>query len=163
MPTFFNPGGRTLAGGDSTPWVTGWFMPWPQAGTDKSRAPKSQSHFELIFVLLMHGSMRPVLRVYVLRVHCSCAFPWLLSRLLCGLGDFFSFARRIFRARLTLRPNRQPAFGDQLHGPLDRDVHHSRRLIDPAVAIQMFFFLHAKLVELVALVGFQTRLAGKRS
>jgi hypothetical protein len=25
MPTFFNPGGRTLAGGDIIPWV----MPWP--------------------------------------------------------------------------------------------------------------------------------------
>jgi hypothetical protein len=48
MPTFFNPGGRTLAGGDMMPWV----MLWPRAGrvmTTRTN-PVARIRFELLVI-----------------------------------------------------------------------------------------------------------------
>ena len=46
---------------------------------------------------------------------------------------------------------------DQVHGTLDRDANRLRFLVDPSVAIESLFFGQTDLVQLVALVIFQSR------
>src|SRR6266852_2908059 len=50
MPTFFNPGGRTLGGGDIMPLP----MPWPQAAPARSAIPRKPVTIEFTNCFVLH-------------------------------------------------------------------------------------------------------------
>src|SRR5437867_126323 len=50
MPTFFNPGGRTLGGGDIMPLP----MPWPEAAPVRSTIPRKPAVTEFTNWLVLH-------------------------------------------------------------------------------------------------------------
>src|ERR1700732_1042002 len=50
MPTFFNPGGRTLGGGDRMPLP----MPWPRAAPARSAMPRKPVTIEFTNCLVLH-------------------------------------------------------------------------------------------------------------
>src|SRR5713101_1310155 len=50
MPTFFNPGGRTLGGGDIMPLP----MPWPEAAPVRNAIPRKPATIEFTNCLVLH-------------------------------------------------------------------------------------------------------------
>src|SRR5437588_13082596 len=50
MPTFFNPGGRTLGGGDIMPLP----MPWPWAAPARSAIPRKPATIEFTKCFVLH-------------------------------------------------------------------------------------------------------------
>src|SRR5437763_8919652 len=140
MPTFFNPGGRTLAGGDMMPLV----IPWPSAAEHRvsisSRIAAIISICE--FVLLL-----------------TALLPFLFTRLGLAIVRTSGLSRHIHGRgwnRPGLRPSWQSSLRQQLHGAVDRNARDSRLLIYPVIAVQLFLFLETEVIDLQALVGFQT-------
>src|SRR5882672_12464945 len=119
MPTFFNPGGRTLAGGDMMPLV----IPWPSAAEQRvsiaSRIAAIISGCE--FVLLLTALL---------------PFPFYSASV--GVRTGGGLSRRIQwrgRDRSRLRASGQSALRQQLHGAVDRNARNSCLFIYPAVAV----------------------------
>src|SRR6266550_3644781 len=148
MPTFFNPGGRTFAGGDMMPLV----IPWPSAEDDRVSIPSR-----------------------IAAILSGCEFVLLLTALL----PFLFYSAWLTNVRMSgglsrcihwrgwnrsgLRPSWQSALRQQLHGTVDRNARDSRLLIYPVIAVQLFLFLEPEVIDLQALVGFQTWLGESRN
>src|SRR5215831_10528687 len=131
MPTFFSPGGRRLAGGDRLPVV----MPCPHAAAVRARVSITvRIGLELCFAL---GTVVPLLR------WPGGGFPLLCRG--CGRGS-------------SLRPGRQSAFSNQVHGAIDGNADDAGVLVHPAIAVQPLFFAQAEPPDLAALVGLEARL-----
>src|ERR1700687_2161125 len=130
MPTFFNPGGRTLGGGDIMPLP----MPWPRAAPARSAIasarPRKLATIEFTNCLVLHTAD-------VLSFARSGGFR------LRRFGSLLLYRRGGLR-RGALRPgalcrrrvflmNRQAALLDQLHGAVDRNPHGTSVPIYPGV------------------------------
>src|SRR5258708_3347870 len=121
MPTFFNPGGRTLGGGDIMPLP----MPWPRAAPARSAIPRKPATIEFTNCLGLHTAE-------VLSFARSGGFS-----LRC-FGVLLLYRRGGLRCgarcrRCAFRMNRQAALLDQLHGTVDRNPHSTFVLIQPVV------------------------------
>src|SRR5260370_31837725 len=131
MPTFFNPGGRTLGGGDIMPLP----MPWPQAAPARcamtSAIPRRPATIEFTNCLVLHTAD-------ILSFARSGGF---LRRRFGGLllyrrgGLRLGVLRRGYLCRIcAFRSNRQAALHDQIPGAVDRNPHRTSVLIYPVVA-----------------------------
>src|SRR5712692_503719 len=176
MPTFFNPGGRTFAGGDMMPWV----MPCAQAWVVSRSIAANNSHLEhldfiasrtaLVLFLASSQSAVPTTSTMVtssaIRPPCisvrparlkPCPDTTLLFR--CwGFPRLLPFAHRCSKILCVLRTRRQAALRHEFHGPLDRNMDHTCLLVHPAVAVQLLFFFEAEVVDLQPLVPLKARL-----
>src|ERR1700693_682620 len=126
MPTFFNPGGRTLGGGDIMPLP----MPWPQAAPARSAIPRKPTTIEFTNCLVMHtADILSFARSGGFSLRC---FGGLL--LYRGGGLRLGVLRRgVLCRRCAFRINRQAALLDQLHGTVDRNPHSASVLVYPVV------------------------------
>src|SRR5713101_9367061 len=116
MPTFFNPGGRTLGGGDIMPLP----MPWPQAAPARSAMtsaiPRKPVTIEFTNCLLLHtADILSFARSGGFSLRC---FGGLLLYRRGGLRLGVLRRRALYR-RCAFRMNRQAALLDQLHGAVD--------------------------------------------
>src|SRR6267378_4876109 len=131
MPTFFNPGGRTLGGGDIMPLP----MPWPQAATARSAIPRRPATIEFTKCFMLHtADILSFARSGGFSLRC---FGGLL---LCRRGGLRLgglrlgvLRRRALCRRCAFRMNRQAALLDQLHGAVDRNPHRTFVFICPVV------------------------------
>src|SRR5580704_6095696 len=151
MPTFFSPGGRTLAGGDKMPW----FIPWPEAVAASRRlSARPAIEFEIHFVLRTSCSLSglPVVWLRPERLIAgSC-------RGFCGgLRGRFFLAGSGGDAGRAFGPSGQAALRDQVHGPINRDAYGARVFINPIVGQELLILLLDVLRQLRALVGSKTR------
>src|SRR6266436_8252547 len=146
MPTFFNPGGRTLGGGDIMPLP----MPWPQAAPARSDIPRKPATVEFTKCLVLHTAE-------VLSFARSGGFS---LRCFGGLLLYRrgSLRRRALCRRCAFRMNRQAALLDQLHGAVDRNPHSTSVLIYPVVGGKLPVLILDERAKLRALVFFKARL-----
>src|SRR6266849_4137352 len=126
MPTFFNPGGRTLGGGDIMPLP----MPWPRAAPARSAIPSAMPRkpaiIEFTNCLVLHTA--DILSF-------ARSFGFSLRR----FGGLLLYRRGGLRRgalcrRFAFCMNRQAALLDQLHGAVDRNPHRTSLFIQPVVA-----------------------------
>src|SRR6476646_8358135 len=74
------------------------------------------------------------------------------------MRHFFPHVYSRCRSRTGLCPDGKPSLRHQFHGACDGNPYHACLLVQPTIAVQCSFFLHAEVVDLPWLVGFQTRL-----
>src|SRR5713101_7054258 len=146
MPTFFNPGGRTLGGGDIMPLP----MPWPQAAPARSARPRKPAIIEFTNCLLLHTAD-------ILSFARSGGFS------LRRFGSLLLYRRGGLRRgtlcrRCAFLMNRQAALLDQLHGAVDRNPHRTSVLIYPVVGGKLPVLILDERAKLRALVFFEARL-----
>src|ERR1700736_6373716 len=126
MPTFFNPGGRTLGGGDIMPLP----MPWPQAAPARSAMTRKPAIIEFTNCLLLHtADILSFARSGGFSLRCFGGLL-LYRRGVLRLGIL---CRRTLCRRCAFRMNRQAALRDQLHGAVDWNPHSTSVLIYPVV------------------------------
>src|SRR6266853_763825 len=122
MPTFFNPGGRTLGGGDIMPLP----MPWPQAAPARSAIASA-----------IVGKAATIEFANCLMLHTADILSFARSgdfSLRC-FGGLLLYRRGVLRrgilrrgtlcGRRAFRMNRQATLRDQLHGAVDRNPHRT--------------------------------------
>src|SRR6266851_7474710 len=150
MPTFFNPGGRTLGGGDIMPLP----MPWPRAAPARSAMtsaiPRKHAIIEFTNCLVLHTAD-------ILSFARSGGFS-----LRC-FGGLLLYRRGVLRRgtlcrRCAFLMNRQAALRDQLHGAVDRNPHRTSVLIYPVVGGKLPVLILDERAKLRALVFFEARL-----
>src|ERR1700680_1086047 len=130
MPTFFNPGGRTLGGGDMMPLP----MPWPRAAPVRSARPRKPVTIEFTNCLVLHtADILSFARSGGLSLRC---FGGLLLFWRGGLR-LGGLRRGALCRRCAFRMNRQAALLDQLHGAVDRNSHSTSVLIYPVVGSEL--------------------------
>src|SRR5216684_4857563 len=112
MPTFFNPGGRTLGGGDIMPLP----MPWPRAAPASSAIPRKPAIIEFTNCLVLDtADILSFARSGGFSLRCFGGL--LLYRR--GVLRRGILRRRTLCRRCGFRMNRQAALRDQLHGAVD--------------------------------------------
>src|ERR1700674_5465195 len=169
MPTFFNPGGRTLGGGDIMPLP----MPWPQAAPARSAIPSAivgkPATIEFTNCLVLHtadilswraGYPAPARAVNLAKISCPKSFarsggfsrPRFGGLLLYPRG---SLGRGTLCRRCAFRMNRQAALLDQLHGAVDRNPHRTSVLIHPVIGGKLPVLILDERAKLRALVFFE--------
>src|ERR1700716_3576495 len=130
MPTFFNPGGRTLGGGDIMPLP----MPWPRAAPARnarpSAIPRKPAPIEFTNCLMLHtADILSFARSGGFSLRC---FGGLLLYRRGGLR-LGALCRGALCQKCAFLMNRQAALRDQLHGAVDRNPHRTSVLIYPVV------------------------------
>src|ERR1700674_2016203 len=156
MPTFFNPGGRTLGGGDIMPLP----IPWPQAAPARSARPRKPAIIEFTNCLVLHtANVLSFARSGGFSLRC---FGGLLlygrGGLRLGGLRLGVLRRRALCRRCVFRMNRQAALRDQLHGAVDRNPHSTSVLIYPVVGGKLPVLILDERTKLRALVFFEARL-----
>src|SRR5882762_4076311 len=122
MPTFFNPGGRTLGGGDMMPLP----MPWPRAVPPRNAMARKTATIEFTNCLVLHtADILSFARSGGFSLRC---FGGLLLYRRGGLR-LGVLRRGVLCRRCAFRMNRQAALLDQLHGAVDRNPHRTSVLI----------------------------------
>src|ERR1700686_3549159 len=148
MPTFFNPGGRTLGGGDIMPLP----MPWPRAAPARSAIARKPViiEFKNCFVL-PPADILSFARSGGFRLRCFGGL--LLYRL--GVLRLGVLRRGTLCRRCAFRMNRQAALLDQLHGAVDRNPHRTSVLIHPVIGGKLPVLILDERAKLRALVFFE--------
>src|ERR1700675_2355515 len=157
MPTFFNPGGRTLGGGDIMPLP----MPWPEAAPASSAMPSAivgkPATIEFTNCLVLHTAD-------ILSFARSGGFSrrWFGRLLLSwrgglrlGVLGLGVLRRGVLCRRCAFRMNRQSALLDQLHGAVDRNPQSTSVLIYPVVGCKLPVLILDERAKLRALVFFE--------
>src|SRR6266446_6153964 len=130
MPTFFNPGRRTLGGGDIMPLP----IPWPHAAPARnamtSAIPRKPANIEFTNCLVLRtADILSFARSGGFSLRCFGGLL-LYRRGSLRLGVL---RRGTLCRRCAFRMNRQAALRDQLHGVVDRNPHRTSVLIYPVV------------------------------
>src|SRR6266849_9336359 len=116
MPTFFNPGGRTLGGGDIMPLL----MPWPEAAPVRNAIPRKPATIEFTNCLVLHTAdvlpWRSGCPAPARAVICPKSFARSGGFSRRRFGGLLLYRRGGLRRGRAFRTNRQTALHDQLHG-----------------------------------------------
>src|SRR6266403_4807065 len=130
MPTFFNPGGRTLGGGDIMPLPIPWARAAPASSAIPSAIPRKPAAIEFTKCFVLHtADILSFARSGGFSLRC---FGGLLLYRRGGLR-LGVLRRGTLCRRYAFRMNRQAALRDQLHGAVDRNPHRASILIYPVV------------------------------
>src|SRR6266481_1570158 len=107
MPTFFNPGGRTLGGGDIMPLP----MPWPRAAPARNARPRKPAIIEFTNCLVLRtADILSFARSGGFSLRCfGGLLPYWRGSLRLGV-----LRRGALCRRCVFRMNRQAALRDQL-------------------------------------------------
>src|ERR1700704_2955769 len=144
MPTFFNPGGRTLGGGDIMPLP----MPWPEAPA-RSAIPRRPATIEFTKCFVLHtADILSFARSGGFSLRC---FGGLLLYRRGGLR-LGVLRRGALSRRCGFRMNRQAPLLDQLHGAINRNPHRTSVLIHPVVGGELPVLILDERAKLRALV-----------
>src|SRR6266404_3833955 len=134
MPTFFNPGGRTLGGGDIMPLPMPWAQAAPASSAMRSAIPRKPVTIEFTNCFVLHTA--EVLSFARSGFSLRCFGGLLLYRcgsLRLGVLRRGALCGGALWRRCAFLMNRQAALRDQLHGAVDRNPHRTSVLIQPVV------------------------------